>query len=150
MTMDRSISSKVYSKTSPDSCRNTPTVVSNGIDSRMCSRTRRLSPNWPDRFNGSFRQVWPYAFTSATELKFLYPPLPRRIVLNYTRTYISLKSAPKTSAVKRWTSVCGSCQASGARPALCAQQFERNSSLDQPASGATWGRKQPDARPFFM
>ena len=73
---------------------------------------------------------------------------------NYHRmnsgTYKSLKSAPKTSAVKRFTSVAGSFHASGARPALCEQQYERNSSLLQPVSVATCGRKQPDVRPFLI
>ena len=40
----------------------------------------------------------------------------------YRAGYISLKSAPKASAVNKYTSVFGSRQACGSRPALCSQQ----------------------------
>ena len=60
---------------------------------------------------------------------------------------MSLKSAPNTSAVKRQTSVSGSFQAAAARPALCAQQYERESSLDQPVSPVKSDKFQGQACP---
>jgi hypothetical protein len=72
-----------------------------------------------------------------------------RLFNRICRFYDKSSFSPNTSAVNKYTSVSDFRHASPANKALLAQQLRKNSSLLQPVSVATCGRKHPARPPFF-